>query len=243
MFAVEALLCHHKRMTEIRLPYAGQEDDEKSAQSWRSRLSANIPALIGFVILVIVVIWGLVHLVALMRPWFSSLAPTTPKVTITQPTSPSTTFPKPVIGAPVRPGTQTAKPSAGAGTPTTPPDLSVRILAIGVIDPVSGVFVNRPPVSPADVAAVQFDISNDGGSSTGAWYFSAQLPTTVRGYPYRSPVQEPLGPGDQIVNTLRFSPVIPGGGVFNVIIDSEGMVDESNETNNTATQFVPMMVY
>ncbi len=243
MFAVGALLCHDEPMTEIHLPYAGQEDDEKGARSWRSRLSANIPALIGFFILVIVVIWGLVHLVALIRPWFSSLVPMTPDVTITQPTTTATTFPKPVVGAPIRPDTQPAKPSTGAGTPTPPPDLSVRILAIGIIDPVSGVFVNRPPVSPADVAAVQFDISNDGGSSTGAWYFSAQLPTTVRGYPYRSPVQEPLGPGDQVVNTLRFSPIIPGGGLFNVIIDSEGMVDESNETNNTMTQFVPMMVY
>lgn len=230
-------------MTEIHLPYAGQEDEERAARSWRSRLSANIPALIGFVILVIVVIWGLVHLVALIRPWFSSLVPTTPKVTVTQSTSPSSSFPKPVVGAPVRPNMQPSKPPAGAGTPTTPPDLSVRILAIGVIDPVSGVFVNRPPVSPADVAAVQFDISNDGGSSTGAWYFSAQIPTTAGGYAYRSPVQEPLGPDDQVVNTLRFSPVIPGGGVFSVIADSEGMVHESNETNNTATQFVPMPNY
>lgn len=243
MFAVGALLCHDESMTEIHLPYAGQEEDEKSSRSWRSRLSANIPALIGFFILVIVVIWGLVHLVALIRPWFSSLVPTTPKVTVTQSTTTSSSFPKPVVGAPTRPGTQPAKPAAGAGTPTTPPDLSVRILAIGVIDPVSGVFVNRPPTSPADVAAVQFDISNDGGSSTGAWYFYAQLPTTVSGYPYRSPVQEPLGPGDQVVNTLRFSPIIPGGGLFNVIVDSEGMVGESNEINNTATQFVPMMAY
>jgi hypothetical protein len=176
-----------------------------------------------------------------MQPWFSALIPTGPKVTITEPTTTSTTLPKPVVGAPARPSTPTTKPPvAGAMIPA---DLSVRILAVGVIDPVSGVFVNRPPVSPADVAAVQFDISNDGGSSTGAWYFSAQLPTTVRGYPYRSPVQEPLGPGDQIVNTLRFSPIISGGGIFNVIIDSEGMVDESNETNNTATQFVPMPAY
>lgn len=193
--------------------------------------------------MVIVVIWGLVHLVALMRPWFSSLAPTTPKVTITQPTSPSNALPKPVVGAPIRPDTQPTKPSTDAGTPTTPADLSVRILAIGVIDPVSGVFVNRPPASPADVAAVQFDISNDGGASTGAWYFYAQLPTIAGGYPYRSPVQEPLGPGDQVVNTLRFSPIISGGGIFNVIVDSEGMVNESNEINNTATQFVSMMSY
>lgn len=226
-------------MVDIQLPYARDEEEVAHHRPWHHRLSANIPALIGFIILVVVVVWGLVHLALLAKPWFSSLMPTGPKVTLTQPKTPANTLSQPVIEAP---GPRTTKPPTG-GAPTSPPDLSVRVLAVGIIDPVTGVFVNRPPVSPADVAAIQFDISNDGGASTGAWYFHAQLPAAPAGYSYGSPIQEPLGPGDQIVNTLRFAPVVSGGGIFNVIVDSEGMVNESNETNNTATQFVPMPSY
>jgi len=234
-------------MVEQKSPYAGREDDEDITTpppSWRQRLPSNIPALIGAVILVVIVVWGLAHLANLVQPWFSSLiAP--PKVTRTVPSPAS--LPTPVLRTPAAPSDQyVAKPATHAPAThasASPADLSVHVLAVGIIDPATGEFTDRAPVSPSDTVAVRFDIANNGGSSTGAWYFSAQLPTAPAPYRYNSPEQEPLGPGDHIVNTLRFSPTASGGGIFNVIVDPQGEVRESDKTNNTATQFVPMPLY
>ncbi|MBM3261016.1 hypothetical protein FJY93_01215 [Candidatus Kaiserbacteria bacterium] len=229
-------------MADLKLPYAEDDGEDTLPPSHtppKKRLSANIPALVGFLALAVIVIWGLSHLATLSRPWFVSLL--YPKRDTTH--RATSTLSRPSLGTPVvTQNLQKKKPSAPVRSASAP-DLTVFILAIGVIDPMTGVFVNRPPSSPADIVAAQFDIVNRGGSSTGAWYFSALLPTVYGGYPYLSPVQEPLGPGDHVVNTLRFSPIISGGGVFSVVVDSEGMVRESNETNNTVAEFIPMMMY
>ncbi|MBI5003734.1 hypothetical protein HZC00_01420 [Candidatus Kaiserbacteria bacterium] len=227
-------------MVDLKLPYAGDEEEvihTHTSHPAHDKRSANVPAIIGFIILVIVVMWGIVHLIVLAQPWFSSLIP---KPTVSNPISSAPTLSKPVFDKPVT----TAQSQVPATRPSaSPADLSVRIIAVGIIDPVTGIFVNRPPASPSDVAAVQFDISNDGGSTTGLWYFHAFLPSTPSGYSYDSPVQESLGPGDRVINTLRFSPVVSNGGLFNVIVDSQGTVDESDETNNTATVVIPMPAY
>jgi hypothetical protein len=155
-----------------------------------------------------------------------------------------------------KPATQTtAKPTTKKTTPTYsyatkhasnynlvahsasgPADLSVRIIAVGVIDPYSGALINRPPASPSDVVGVEFDIANIGGSSTGTWYFQAQLPIPAPNT-YTSVAQISLVPGAHILNTLRFSQAIPGG-TFTVIVDPIGQVVESNKTNNQATTVI-----
>ena len=120
--------------------------------------------------------------------------------------------------------------------PTGPADLVVRILSVGVIDPISGNITQRAPISPQEVVAVTFDIKNQGGSATGAWYFTAQLPTSPAA-PYSSPQQASLNPGDHIENTLRFNQVAQGG-VFTVNVDPTNLVSESNENNNSASQSI-----
>ena len=112
------------------------------------------------------------------------------------------------------------------------PDLSVRILSEGVIDPISGDIVARPPTSPNDLVAVRFLISNVGGASTGTWYFTAQLPI-YPDYTYASPAQVPLARGASIENMLRFKNAVPGG-AFYVSVDPANQVNELNENNNTA---------
>lgn len=128
------------------------------------------------------------------------------------------------------------KPLAGQA------DISVRILAIGVINPVNGVFESRYPSGPQDIAAVQFDIANNGGSSTGNYFFTVNLPIQG-GYLYTSPMQSNLAPGSHIVNTLRFKPVQSGGGTVNVSVDSTYAVNESNEGNNTAAMYITGSVW
>lgn len=119
--------------------------------------------------------------------------------------------------------------------PVTPADISVRIVSV---------YTDTSGFSTAT-----FEIANIGGSATGSYYFTAQLPTistysgnyyggTMQGYTYTSPMQTSLGAGDRIVNTLRFTQIRPEGGTFSVQVDPYGSVRESNKTNNFASQFV-----
>ncbi|HEY4514475.1 MAG TPA: CARDB domain-containing protein [Candidatus Paceibacterota bacterium] len=114
------------------------------------------------------------------------------------------------------------------------PDLSVRILSVGVIDPISGDIFARPPTSPNDLVAVSFDIANAGTASTGVWYFTAQLPIAPP-YTFSSVAQISLAPGDHIENMLRFKQAVPGGN-FSVAVDPANLVRETVESNNFAAQ-------
>ena len=127
-------------------------------------------------------------------------------------------------------GTETTVQPAG------PADLSVRILATGVIDQY-GNFVNRAPINPNEIAAVKFDIGNVGGRATGSWYFTVQLPTSPM-YTYQSPVQMSLASGAHIENTLRFRPMNAGGGTITVLVDQNNIVTESSESNNSASTWM-----
>jgi len=129
--------------------------------------------------------------------------------------------------------TSDAQPVAPAGKP----DLSVRVLAVGVINPVTGAFESRYPSGPQDIAAVQFDIANNGGSSTGNYFFTVNLPMQG-GYLYSSSMQSNLTPGSHVVNTLRFKPVQSGGGTITINVDTTYAVGETNEGNNNATMYV-----
>ncbi len=122
---------------------------------------------------------------------------------------------------PVKPATP-ATPVRPAG----PADLSVQILSV-VSDGAGG-------------AIATFDIGNNGSSATGAYTFTAQLPT-IEGKLYSSPVQVSLASGDHVVNTLSFSQAVSG--VFSVVVDPTGTLDESSTSNNYASQSVSFPYY
>lgn len=198
---------------------------ENPSEEQKSSLLSNILAIIGFIIIIVIVIWGLLHIAAISKSWFASLFPgrkstDNPAVSVSMP---ATTNPTPEAKPAV-------KETAGGL-----PDLNVQILSEGIIDPVSGNIVPRQTTSPSDVVAVRFDIANNGTAPTGAWYFSAELPT-LPSYTYTSPAQASLAPGEHIENTLRFAQVPARGGTFTVSVDSSGLVNESNENNNIASQ-------
>jgi hypothetical protein len=165
----------------------------------------------------------------IIHPSISTPATTTPTKTNTSTTTPKTT-PKTTTKTPT-----TYRYTTTPTKTTGPADLSVRIIAIGMIDPVSGAFINRLPTSPNEMAAVQFDIANLGGSSSGTWFFQAQLPT-FQPYTYVSPPQYSLHPGDHIVNTLKFTQLVPGN--FTVIVDPNNSVREITKSNNVASQWI-----
>lgn len=284
---------------------------------------ANVLAIVGFIILIIIVIWGLLHIISLSTPWFSGLFNESkkPQITVTAPaqvnaqvpfviswkySSPNqgtfavlyqcvqglkisvegnavpcgaafalgnatataslvptltgttsvatvitvlyipsasgTTGPEASGSATVRivaaaptenpPAVVNPKPTTPVPTPSPKPvsaaDLSVRIIAVGVIDPYTGAFVARAPYSTSDVSAVQFDIQNVGGGTSGSYTFTANIPTT-QPYTFSSQVQPSLAPGSHVVNTLRFSPAV--NGTFSVQIHGS----DSRTANNFAS--------
>lgn len=200
----------------------------------RKKLFLNLLAIVGFVIVIVVVILGLFRLATLSKSWFYSLFNLKAKTAQTIATS-TVKEKTPASSSAPTISTSTTQPSAPASTDWSKvPDLSVRILFVGVIDPISGNIIPREPTRPDDLVAVRFLISNGGGAPTGIWYFTAQLPTTPA-YPYSSPAQTSLPPKGSIENMLRFKNAVPGG-FFSVSVDPSNQVSESNEGNNSVSQ-------
>jgi hypothetical protein len=123
-----------------------------------------------------------------------------------------------VSSAPTTVVTPASVPALASGSP----DLSVRITGV---------------TNDGGMTNVTFDIANSGGSSSGTWYFTAQLPT-AQPYTFSSSAQTPLAPGARISNTLRFTGAVSSGGTFSVSVDPGNAVAESNESNNVASQWV-----
>ena len=120
---------------------------------------------------------------------------------------------------------------APAPRPVSPADLSVHIVAVGVIDPNTGAFIARAPYSPNEISAVQFDIQNIGGSPSGSYTFQAQIPTS-QPYTFSSQIQRSLAPSAHVINTLRFTPAVDG--TFSVQVFGA----DYNTSNNSASRWV-----
>ena len=118
--------------------------------------------------------------------------------------------------APTPAPTPTPTPApAPTPAPKTPADLSVSITSVMTDGYGNGTAV--------------FDITNVGGTSSGTYYFTANLPTQS-GYTYTSPAQSSLAPGSHIISTLRFSQAVSG--VFTVSITTP----DANQSNNYASR-------
>lgn len=143
-----------------------------------------------------------------------------PSAGVQQPLPATTSVEKPVV--------KPTKPSGSTGVSRGPADLAITLLGLSVDQFGNGV--------------ASFDIANIGGSSSGTYYFEAQLPT-VSPYTYYSEAQASLSPGSHIVNTLNFSQATPG--FFSASVDPQNLVRESNESNNTIGQYMttPYPVY
>jgi hypothetical protein len=283
-------------------------------------LLSNALAIAGLVILAVIVIWGVLHLVSLFAPSFSSLFSSTPRIQVTAPSSATSGTPftvnwsyspsekgtyaflysckdglqfqtASVIGAmnavpcgaaytvgTVTSLTLTPKLSSATSTDATlsiifipsatsskqvQGSTTVRINSVAVVQPVGPVQSVQTTKSapaktstkssyagPADLsvsitsavadqygnATVVFDIANVGGSASGSYYFSAQLPT-MSGTPYTSPEQASLNTGDHVVNTLRFSQAT--GGTFSVSLN----ISDANQSSNYASTMLSMPYY
>ncbi len=119
----------------------------------------------------------------------------------------TTTVTKPAATAPASTATRVA----------TPADISVRIVSEYVDQYGNG--------------TVTFNIANVGGTRSGSYYFTAQLPTSNVA-PYESAPQAPLTPGSYIADTLHFTQA--ESGTFSVTV----IANDRNQANNYASQWV-----
>lgn len=128
--------------------------------------------------------------------------------------------------------TDTGTTTPPTGTPSGPADLVIRVLEVGVLDPHTRLFSPRHTITSSDIAAVRFEVRNAGGSRTGTWYFTAELPTKPA-HQYTSPRQQGLGPGDRIEYTLSFDQLRRGSQTLTVTADAGNEVPERSDANNT----------
>jgi hypothetical protein len=122
----------------------------------------------------------------------------------TTPTTPNTG----VTTKPKTPGTTKTQTYVftGTSTPSNPNgtvDLRARVLAVGVVDKVTGDFTASTSININARVAVRFVVENIGTKTSGAWAFIAQLPTTPF-HSFESAEQIPLAPGDRIEYTIGF---------------------------------------
>ncbi len=118
-------------------------------------------------------------------------------------------------------------------------DLTVRVLAYGLVDKNSGVFTEKDEI-PRDLpsnkrGAIKFVVENVGTKLSGEWAFEAALPTSPS-YTYKSNDQDSLYPGDKIEFIIGFDKLKNADDDdYRIEIDSKDDVNESNENNNVKT--------
>lgn len=154
--------------------------------------------------------------------------------------------------APVKPAPKTV----GAKTTTTEqiggstatvtlsglPDLTVQINALGYLTTSSAdSFIATSSVPFGGRPAVSFTIRNIGTNTTGAWRFSASIPTKTN-YIYQSPLQQSLNPGDSIDYMLGFDQASIGTDrTISITVNFDYTVSESNTNNNNISAMLTIL--
>lgn len=122
------------------------------------------------------------------------------------------------------------------------PDLTVRINAVGYLTTASAdSFVASSTVPAGSRPAVSFTIKNIGAGATGAWRFSASIPTQ-NAYIYQSQPQQSLGYGDSIEYTLGFDQSNKGTDqMISITANFDHTVGESDTNNNSAATKITVL--
>ena len=148
--------------------------------------------------------------------------------------------PVPVPSAPQRtlgaPKT-TVYPVRGSGARILPngvSDLRIRVLDVGYLDSVSGIFHATSSISRAEQAAISFEVENIGTAVSLSWDFMANLPTD--GGTFRSEQQPSLAPGDGVRFTVGFLHLArEGENIATFTLDPDNRLRDADRANDTAT--------
>lgn len=122
------------------------------------------------------------------------------------------------------------------------PDLIVTINAVGYLATSSAdSFVASQTVPAGSRPAVRFTIKNIGTNVSGAWRFSASIPTQSA-YVYGSDLQQSLNPGDSIDYTLGFDQANTGANkMISITANSDHAIAESNSNNDSASATITIL--
>ncbi len=113
-------------------------------------------------------------------------------------------------------------------------DLSVSLIATGIIDPVSKQFIATNYAGGNDEIAIKFQVKNIGTNVSGPWTLRLTMPS--RTTPIYDSNQQSIRPGDRIEFVGSFnSPVNVGINTGYIIADPFNAVSESSEGNNNLT--------
>ena len=137
--------------------------------------------------------------------------------------------------------------SSNNGSYTGQPDLSVRVLSTGTVN-AYGQFTPNTMPRYGEKAAVRFEVLNNGGTASGSWSWRADI-TGAQSSTYVSPLENSIASGrsstfivgletNQYTNTGIYygsaQQYYTGTINFNIVIDTQNTVFESNESNNSA---------
>lgn len=175
--------------------------------------------------------------------WFGTAPSTGARATSTSAVTPK----KPVSDTLTTAGSKTSgtyQIDGIGGTPTLSglPDFVVNITAVGYFTSTStDSFIASSTVPSGNRPAVTFTIKNIGTNATGAWRFSASIPTQSA-YIYQSQPQQSLNPGDSIDYTLGFDRANTGTDkMISVTANFDRTVTESNTDNNSAATKITIL--
>ncbi len=120
------------------------------------------------------------------------------------------------------------------------PDLEVRLIATGVIDPATKRFIETSYSGSADSAAIKFEVKNVGTNVSGAWNLRLNMPSRTTPL-YDSGLQMSIKPGDRIQYVVSFEfPTAQGTNMAYITADPFNAVPEISEGNNSLT--VPLRI-
>lgn len=122
------------------------------------------------------------------------------------------------------------------------PDLVTYIDDVGYLSTASAdSFIASSTVPAGGRPAFKFTIQNIGTNVTGAWRFSASIPTQTA-YIYQSQPQQSLNPGDSIEYVLGFDQAKTSANqTISVTANFDHAVGESNTNNNSASAKVTIL--
>jgi len=150
--------------------------------------------------------------------------------------------------SPTTPSAKQTAPTAGprtsgtyqiSGTTATLsglPDLTVKINVVGYLATASSdSFIEASSTPAGGRPAISFTVRNIGTNVSGAWRFSASIPTQTA-FIYQSQPQQSLNPGDSIDYVLGFDQANRGTNqTISVTANFDRTVVESNTNNNSAS--------
>ncbi len=109
-------------------------------------------------------------------------------------------------------------------------DLVVKIIDVGILGSNNQFYYDNSP-DDNDTIAVRFEVQNIGGSYTGGWRFTVDMPTEDN-ETFESNNQNSLAPGEIRQFTIGFDNPQTGENDIVIEVDSDDDVNENSENNN-----------